>query len=89
MRLLKEGITISDQDYLCLKNDLIDPEQWIRDAVVGKVLNCRVRLVRQWHPRLLSDPGISSLPGTEQALISLITSRTDYQDRIHRDAESN
>jgi len=84
-KLLTRGIDVTDTDALCLENDLLDIEEWIRAALWGKINNCKKRLIKEWHPRLLADETVRTLPADIDALVQLITSRADYQNRKQRD----
>jgi len=84
-KLIARGIDITDTDALCLENDLLDVEEWIRAALWGKINNCKKRMVNEWHPRLLADETVRTLPGDIDGLVQLITSRADYQNRKQRD----
>lgn len=80
-------ITISDEDVLCLKNDLLDVEQWVKDAVNGKIHHCRKRMLSEWIPRLMKDPSLTSIPTDESQLLERIFSREDYKDRLTKEQE--
>jgi hypothetical protein len=86
MKILTSGIEIDESDALCLYNDIPDIEYWIRAALLGKVNNCKKRLINEWHPKLLADEKVRSLPGDVDGLVRLITSRDDYKNRNQRDA---
>jgi len=88
MRLLNNGIEISETDLLALKNDLTDVEEWITQAVIGKINNCKKRLISEWTPRLMVDPDVRSIPADEERLIKTITERNDYRDRNARESEN-
>jgi hypothetical protein len=85
--LLKDGIDITDLEELALKDSLLDSEQWLREALRGKIANCKKRMRRQWFQILLDDPTVTSIPALEDALIALIVARPDYKNRAERDAE--
>jgi len=85
MKIFLNGIDLSDSDLKCLQNDLINVEDWVKAAIAGKINNCRKRLLSEWHPRLLADPEVKTVPGDETVLISFITARTDYQNRYERE----
>ena len=85
MRL--NNIEISDQDAKVLLNDLEDVERWVRGAILGKVAACKKRLLDEWTPRLMADPGLRSMPADESRLIELILARDDYKDRNAREAQ--
>jgi len=88
MRLLIGGIELTDTDLICLENDLLDVEEWVRDAVRGKVANCRRRFLAEWRQRLAADPGVTSAPTNEAALILMVTRRSDYRNRQARERVS-
>ena len=87
MKFLKNGIDISDSDVKCLSNDLLDIEDWITEAIRGKINNCKKRMLEEWHPRLLIDPDVQSIPAEESTLIDFITKRKDYKNRETRERE--
>ena len=78
---------ISDIDKKCLNNDLISIEEWIVSAIIGKINNCKKRLIREWHPKLMADADVTSIPASEEDFINMVTSRPDYKDRVQRDKE--
>lgn len=84
--ILSSGIEITDIEEKALKNDLIDIEQWMRDALTGKISNCKKRMIHEWLPRLAADPIVNSIPVNEDDLINVIVSHVDYKNRANRDA---
>ena len=80
------GIGISAVDKLALDDSIIDIHAWAESAVRQKVDNCRDRMIATWYPRLLEDAGITSIPNSKDALISLIGSRPWYKNRTQRDS---
>jgi hypothetical protein len=80
-------ITINDTDLLALNNDLTDVDTWIQDAVIGKINNCKKRMVNEWQPILFADESVESIPATADGIIALVVARDDYKTRIERNAE--
>jgi len=80
--------TLTTTEEQVLGNDLLDIQGWVDGAVTGKINNCKKRMLREWHPKLLADPAVTSWPATEEELIALIVARDDYKSRTERDAES-
>lgn len=74
-------ITLSDEEVKCLENDLLDIEEWVQNAVKGKVSSCKQRMICEWTSRLMNDKDVSSIPTDEGHLIDLIVNRPDYKDR--------
>ena len=66
------NITVSDENEKILKNDLLSPEDWIKDAVEQKIENCYSRFQNEWTDK--SD------------FITLVTGRSDYKNRSERDS---
>lgn len=89
--MLEITITISDLNELALRNDLLDIDKWVQDAVKGKISNCKSRMVRpdgEHIQKLFADPTVETIPANQDALIALIVARPDYKDRATREAEA-
>ena len=82
------GKTLSTLEEIVLKNDLLDVQDWWDKAIVGKINNCKKRMIREWNPKLIADPEVESIPANEDDLIAFIVARDDYKNRVERDAES-
>ena len=79
-------IKISDTDQTVLKNDLLDIDTWVQDAMTGKINNCWKRMQREWTDKLMNDESFTdSIPSNKKDFVTLVTSRSDYQDRKARD----
>ena len=88
MATLTITVTIDDTDQKCMKNDLLDLNQWVQDAVTGKKNNCWKRFQREWTTRLMEDDSFSdAIPSNKTDFVNLVTARDDYKDRATRDAE--
>ena len=90
MARLSVTVTIDDTDQMVLKNDILDIDAWVQDAVTGKVNNCWKRMQNNWTTKLINDESFTdSIPSNKAAFVSLVTSRADYKNREVRDADSN
>ena len=88
MANLKVTVTINDTDQLLMKNDLLDINQWVQDAVTGKQNNCWKRFRTEWTTKLIDDESFTDpIPSNKDAFVTLVTSRDDYKNRAERDAE--
>ena len=76
---------ISMTDLKCLKNDLLDPEDWFVKALTGKINKCKKRMMREWIPRLRSKG--FSIPPTDEELVDLILAQPKYKNRAEREVE--
>jgi len=82
-------VDISDLDEKILLNDLLDIDDWVQQAVVGKINNCKKRAANSAAALLKADPSIESMPATDDGLISALLARPDYKNRAARDAEES
>lgn len=82
-------VTITDADETALDNDLLDKDVWIQAAVVGKIANCKKRMINEWRPIIFADDSVSSIPANDDDFIALIVARDDYKTRAERDAASS
>ena len=89
MAKLTLTIEVDDTDQTVLKNDLLDIDAWVQDAMTGKINNCWKRMQREWTDKLMNDESFTdSIPSNKADFVTLITSRSDYKDRKARDEES-
>ena len=82
-------VKIDDTDQTVLKNDLLDIDAWVQDAMTGKINNCWKRMQREWTDKLMNDESFTdSIPSNKADFVTLVTSRSDYKDRKARDEAS-
>ena len=82
-------IKVDDTDQTILKNDLLDIDAWVQDAMKGKISNCWKRMQREWTDKLMNDSSFTdSIPSNKADFVTLVTSRSDYKDRKARDEAS-
>ena len=79
--------TLTSLEESVLKNDLLDIQSWVDGAINGKINNCKKRMVKEWLPKLYADDSVSSIPATEDEIVALVVARSDYKDRVAREAE--
>ena len=88
MAKLTLTIEVDDTDQTVLKNDLLDIDAWVQDAMKGKINNCWKRMQREWTDKLMNDESFTdSIPSNKADFVKLVTSRSDYKDRKARDEE--
>ena len=82
-------VSISDTDEKLLKNDLLDVNQWVQDAVTGKSLNCWKRFKNQWTTKLMDDPNFTDpIESNKDKFVDQVLAHADYKDRATREAEA-
>lgn len=80
-------LTINDTDEDVLLNNLTDIDQWVQDAVTGKINSCWKRMQSEWTTKLMNDDSFTdSIPSNKADFVALIIARDDYQTRSERDA---
>ena len=88
MAKLTITIEVDDTDQLVLKNDLLDIDDWVQQAMTGKINNCWKRMQSEWTTKLMNDESFTdSIPSNKADFVTLVTGRSDYKDRAARDAE--
>jgi len=89
MAKLTLTIEVDDTDQTVLKNDLLDINAWVQDAMIGKINNCWKRMQTEWTTKLMNDSSFTdSIPSNKADFVTLVTSRSDYKDRKARDEAS-
>ena len=82
-------VTIDDTDQKCMKNDLLDINQWVQEAVDGKKNNCWKRFQREWTNKLMNDETFTDpIESDKEKFVNQVLARPDYKDRATRDAEA-
>ena len=82
-------VEISDHNEKVLLNDLLDIDDWVQKAVIGKINNCGKRMATQATAILKADESVESMPATDEGLQKALLARDDYKNRAERDAASN
>jgi len=82
-------VEISDINAKVLLNDLLDIDDWVQAAVVGKVNNCKKRMANEATAVLKADASVESMPATDDGLITALLARDDYKTRAERDAAAS
>ena len=85
MRLFESGIVVTTNENHALRHLLVDPEQKIRDLIAEKISVRKTALVNEWRPTLFDDDSVTSIPGTEDGIVTMIFARSDYQTRLEKD----
>tara|TARA_R100001082_G_C4349508_1_gene153891 strand:+ start:1157 stop:1414 length:258 start_codon:yes stop_codon:yes gene_type:complete len=83
MDIKKRTLTTTEESVL--KNDLMDVETWVNDAIDGKIANCKKRMIAEWLPKLYADSSVDSIPANEDDIIAMVVARSDYKNRSDRE----
>jgi len=79
VELFPSGITLTDTEANCILAYVPDLEDWVIGALMGQVNRGKKRMIAQYHPIILADPSVTTMPATEDGLIAMITARSDYR----------
>tara|TARA_B100000579_G_C22825710_1_gene852995 strand:- start:527 stop:802 length:276 start_codon:yes stop_codon:yes gene_type:complete len=80
-------IEVDDTQQTILKNDLLDINTWVQEAMTGKINNCWKRMQREWTIKLMNDSSFTdSIPSNQADFVKLVVARSDYKTRVQRDA---
>ena len=89
MAKLTLTVEIDDTQQTILKNDLLDINTWVQDAMKGKINNAWKRMQSEWTTKLMNDSSFTDpIPSNQADFVTLVTSRSDYKDRAARDKAS-
>jgi len=82
-------IEISELEKKILEHDVVSAQEWINDAIIGKINNCRKRIVRSHTQTLLDDPAVETIPATIDEICENLFNSPEYKNRAQREAESS
>ena len=77
--LFSSGITIVDLSGNCILAYVQNIEEWVYGAVLGMVNRGKKKMIARYHPIIMNDASVTTMPGTEDGLITMILARSDYQ----------
>ena len=90
MAKLTLTIEVDDTQQSILNNDLLDINQWVQDAMTGKINNCWKRMQREWTDKLMNDSSFTDpIPSNQADFVKLVLARSDYKNRKARDDASS
>ena len=79
-------VEINDHNEKLLLNDLLDIDDWVQKAVVGKINSCGKRMAIEATTVLKADAAVENMPATDEGLQKALLARDDYKTRTERDA---
>ena len=89
MAKLTLTIEVDDTQQSILKNDLLDINTWVQEAMTGKINNCWKRMQREWTDKLMNDSSFTDpIPSNQADFVKLVLARSDYKNRKAREEES-
>ena len=89
MAKLTLKIEVDDTQQSILDNDLLDINQWVQDAMTGKINNCWKRMQQEWTTKLMNDSSFTDpIPSNQADFVKLVLARSDYKNRKARDDAS-
>ena len=79
-------VEVNDTQQSILNNDLVDINQWVQEAMTGKINNCWKRMQQEWTTKLMNDSSFTDpIPSNQADFVKLVTARSDYKTRKQRD----
>tara|TARA_R100000544_G_C2165133_1_gene29536 strand:+ start:36 stop:305 length:270 start_codon:yes stop_codon:yes gene_type:complete len=81
-------VEVTDTEQAILLNDLLNIDDWLQAAMLGKKANCWKRMQQEWTTKLMDDESFTdSIPSNQADFVTLVTGRSDYKTRTQRDAQ--
>ena len=88
MAKLTLTVDVTDTEQAILLNDLLNIDDWLQDAMLGKKNHSWKRMQQEWTTKLINDDSFTdSIPSNQADFVALIIARSDYKTRTERDAE--
>ena len=80
-------VDVTDTEQAILLNDLLNIDDWLQAAMLGKKNNCWKRMQSEWTTKLMNDASFTdSIPSNQADFVALVIARSDYKTRTERDA---
>jgi len=86
MATLKIEVEISETDQNILNDQLRDINEWVQNAVIGKINYSWKIMHPKWTEKLMNDSSFNEpIPSNKDDFIKMITSRSDYKTQKQKD----
>ena len=76
--LFASGITITDLSGNCILAYVQNIEEWVYGGLLGMINRGKKKMNAKYHPIIMDDASVTTMPGTEDGLITMILARADY-----------
>ena len=76
--LFSSGITIPDLSGNCILAYVQNIEEWVYGALLGMINRGKKKMITKYHPIIMADASVATMPATEDGLITMILARADY-----------
>ena len=76
--LFASGITITDLSGNCILAYVQNIEEWVYGGLLGMINRGKKKMIAKYHPIIMDDASVTTMPGTEDGLITMILARADY-----------
>jgi hypothetical protein len=76
--LFSSGITIADLSANCILAYVQNLEEWVIGGLMGMVNRGKKKMINKYHPIIMDDASVTTMPATEDGLIAMILARADY-----------
>jgi len=77
--LFSSGMDLADVDVNCILAYVQDLDDLVYGALLGQINRGKKKMIAKYHPVILADPSVTTMPATEDGLIAMIVARSDYQ----------
>jgi hypothetical protein len=76
--LFSSGITIPDLSGNCMLTYVQNLDEWVYGALLGMINRGKKKMIQKYHPIIMDDASVTTMPATEDGLITMILARADY-----------
>jgi hypothetical protein len=77
--LFAGGLDLSELDTKCILAYVQDIEDWAIGALMSQVNRGKKKMISKYEPIIRADASVTTMPATEDGLITMILARADYQ----------
>jgi hypothetical protein len=77
--LFAGGMDVTDIDVNCILAHVQALDDWVIGALMGQINRGKKKMIAQYEPIIRADPSVTTMPATEDGLITMIVARSDYR----------
>jgi hypothetical protein len=77
--LFENGVDLSSTSVSYILDRHEDIDDLFHGAILGFINKGKKKMLAQYHPIIMDDASVTTMPATEDGLITMILARSDYQ----------
>ncbi len=86
--IFSTGSIITDTEKALLEDDMVNIDEWVRNAIDAKINNMRTEFVAKYKDQVFDDPSIDTIPANTDGFVAVVTGSSWYKNAYQRSQDT-